>query len=127
MPIDRFNLAEEKANSYKTADRRLAYQKIEGDWNRQCVTTKNSRKAATLLRKTALPKGVEEGSLSAPSLALKSAMSAWFGQHTDGRDLSALLRIESGGLTRRSTDAGRIEVFRIQEISSNTPNTPIWR
>jgi len=121
MPIDRFSLPEEKANSYKTADRRLAYQKIGGDWNRQCVTTKNSRKAATLLRKTALPKGAEEGSLSAPSLALKSTMSAWFGQHTD---LSALLRIESGGLTRRSTDAGRIEVFRVQEISSNTP---IWR
>jgi len=50
--------AEDKAISDRTADRRLGYQKIKGDCNRQCITTKKSRKAATLLRKTAkgLPK-----------------------------------------------------------------------
>ena len=66
-----------------------------------------------------LPKGYQrsrEGSLSGPSLGPKSAMSARFGQHSDGRDLS-LLRIESGGLTRCSTDAGCVEVFHVQGIS----------
>jgi hypothetical protein len=50
-PID--SHAEDKAISDRMTDRRLGYQKIEGDWNGQCITTKNSLRAATLPRKTA--------------------------------------------------------------------------
>jgi hypothetical protein len=43
--------AEDKAISDRMADRRFGYQKIEGDWNGQCITTKTVARLPLLLER----------------------------------------------------------------------------